>query len=49
MKRGERVLQENRTSSDYMVRFVHEVARYTKVHIRYNFLIYGKLQYLASL
>jgi hypothetical protein len=32
-----------------MVRFAHEVARYTKTHIRYNFLISRKLQYPATL
>lgn len=32
-----------------MVGSVHKVARYTKIHIRCNILVYGKLQYLAVL
>jgi hypothetical protein len=32
-----------------MVRSVHEVARYTKIHIKYNVLISGKLRYPAIL
>jgi hypothetical protein len=31
-----------------MVRSVHEIARYTKIHIRYSILISGKLRYLAT-
>jgi hypothetical protein len=32
-----------------MVRSVHEVARYTKIHVKYNVLISGKLRYPATL
>jgi hypothetical protein len=32
-----------------MLRFVNEVARYTKIHVKYNILISGKFQYPANL
>jgi len=32
-----------------MVRSLHETARYTKIHITFNVLKSGKLQYLATL
>jgi hypothetical protein len=46
MKREQEVQQgqKNRISSDnYMVRSVHVVVRYTKIHIRFQVLISGKL------
>jgi len=39
MKRVENAQQENRALyevTNYMVRSVHEVSRYIKIHIRYN-------------
>jgi hypothetical protein len=42
--------KQDRLSSDkLMVRPVHVVARYTKIHIKYSILISGKLQYPANL
>ena len=36
------------TSSDKLEKSVHKGAGYTKIHIRHNILISGKLQYLAT-
>jgi hypothetical protein len=36
------------TSSDKFGKSVHKGAGYTKIHIRHNILISGKLRYLAT-
>jgi hypothetical protein len=43
--------RENRTGHDVTnenVRSVHEVAAYTKVHLKHHVLIPAKVQYLAT-
>lgn len=40
--------KQDRIASDKLHGSIYEVARYTKIHVRYKFLIAGRLQYLPT-